>query len=249
MTHFGDKSALEHILEKKQEAGGQGSFLEHHGEGAPEPLNRGADSAREMALLLLLLATFFSFLSLPNSQELLFLVAAALGWATWKIGRGCWLAWSRLERFHRIIEQEKYEIEHHRPQEREELLALYALKGFEGALLEEVVNVLMADQDRLLKVMLEEEIGLNLEAYEHPLKQGVGVAIGALAAATICITSFYFFHWIGTLVASLVVLGIGAFVTAYMEKNRIIPAIVWNLALGILSFGIAYFFLNIFMGA
>ncbi len=35
----------------------------------------------------------------------------------------------------------------------------------------------MADDNRLLRVMLEEELGLTLEAYEHPLKQAFGALL------------------------------------------------------------------------
>lgn len=240
MTHFGDKSAFEHIVEKKKE--GEQAFQEHHGEGAPESVARGADGAREMALFLLLAATFFSILSLD--KELFLLMAIALGWATWKVCRTAWLGWSRLERLHRLIEQEKYEIEHHRPQEKEELVVLYRSKGFEGELLQEVVEVLMADQDRLLKVMLEEEMGLTLEAYDHPLKQSLGTALGSLASACIVLGAYYAYSWVGIVIASLVVIGFGAGITAYMEKNRVIPAVVWNIAIAILAFGVSYFFLE-----
>ena len=34
----------------------------------------------------------------------------------------------------------------------------------------------MADGDRLLRVMLEEELGFSLEVYDHPLKQALGFA-------------------------------------------------------------------------
>ena len=58
--------------------------------------------------------------------------------------------------------EERFEIAHHRGQEKEELTELYALKGFKGELLDQVINVLMADDNRLLSVMLEEELGLEL---------------------------------------------------------------------------------------
>ena len=93
------------------------------------------------------------------------------------------LGWARLERLHRIVEEERYEIENHRQQEREELKELYRAKGFQGKLLDEVVDVLMADGERLLKVMVEEELGLSLQSQEHPLKQGAGSALGAFVAS------------------------------------------------------------------
>ena len=80
--------------------------------------------------------------------------------------------------FFRLLEEEKWEIEHNRNQEKVELKVLYRAKGFEGKLLDDVVDVLMADDKRALHIMLKEELGMTLEAYEHPLKQSLGALLG-----------------------------------------------------------------------
>lgn len=229
-SHFGGKDALAHVVEKREEG-----IKEIHGTELPGHFASGTDSFRETAFLLLIFSLF-----IPNFTYLLIL---SLGWIAWKMGRSGWLGWTRLERLHRIIEQEKFEIEHHRPQERSELTALYKAKGFEGKLLEDVVDVLMSDQDRLLKVMLEEELGLTLEAYEHPLKQAIGAGVGAMAAAILCLAGFVLSPTYGILLAALFVIGLGAFLTAKYEKNRLIAAVVWNISFAILGFGIIYFLL------
>ena len=156
-----------------------------------------------------------------------------------------WLAGLALERLHRLIEQEKYEIEHHRPQEREELIALYQSKGFEGKLLEDVVDVLMADQDRLLKVMLEEEMGLTLQAYEHPMQQMLGAAVGVLLSLVICGLLFYFIPTYGMFAAAFLVVAASSIISALYERNRVIPTVIWNLSIGALSFGVAYFLFRV----
>ena len=169
----------------------------------------------------------------------------AIGWVIWKTGRSAWLAWFRLERLHRIVAQEKWEIEHHRQQERDELKALYAAKGFEGKLLEDVMDVLMADGDRLLRIMVE-EVGLSLESQEHPLKQCIGALVGSLLAALLCLVLFYIYPTWGLLIGSVIGLGLGSAIAAQHERNKVIAAIVWNLGIGAVAFGFVYFIIDYF---
>lgn len=242
--HFEDKGALGHVLEKR--AGG--STAEAHGTELPGYLSAGLDALRESAMVLVLIWLFFILLNVPLQKISPLLIAFGLGWVIWKGGRSGWLGWSRLERLHRLIEQEKYEIEHHRPQEREELVALYKAKGFEGKLLEDVVDVLMADQDRLLKVMLEEEMGLTLQAYEHPLQQGLGGAIGALIAVLCTGIAFYFLPAWGVPLSSFCLIFIASLFSVFFEGNQAVRALVWNLSIASLSFGVAYFIFRAITG-
>ncbi|MFZ0566234.1 MAG: VIT1/CCC1 transporter family protein [Chlamydiales bacterium] len=239
--HFENQDALSHVINKRT----QGFLLESHGAEMPGYLAAGAEAAKETGVILLLtwaLLTGLNISFLPMGWALL---AMGGGWTVWKTARTAWLGWGRLERLHRIVEQEKYEIEHHRPQEREELIALYRNKGFEGKLLEEVVSVLMADQDRLLRVMLEEELGLTLQVYDHPLKLSLGTLAGSFTALLAAAFFFVFFPSFGILIASMSMLAAGAFLSAFYEKNRIIAATIWNLAIGALAFGVAYFVFGI----
>ena len=181
-SHFKGKDAIGHVAEAQ--AKGMISAAEIHGTEIPGPISAGADSARDTAFLLLLLSLILQFLDsklVPVPVLFVFL----MGLLVFRTGRSAWLGWFRLERLHRVLEQEKWEIEHNRDQERAELKELYRAKGFDGKLLEDVTDVLMADGDRLLKVMVEEELGLSLENVEHPLKQGLGAFIGVLAAGLI----------------------------------------------------------------
>lgn len=235
--HFENQDALTHVMKKRTE----GVLLESHGEEMPSYLAAGAEAAKETGIILLLTWALLKGLDISFFPMGWALLAMGGGWASWKTARIGWLGWVRLERLHRIIEQEKYEIEHHRPQEREELLALYHSKGLEGKLLEEVVSILMADQDRLLKVMLEEELGLTMQVYDHPLKLSFGSLVGSGVALLVSAFCFIFFPSFGILLASMLLLAAGAFLSAFYEKNRIIAATIWNLAIGALAFGMAYF--------
>jgi VIT1/CCC1 family predicted Fe2+/Mn2+ transporter len=159
----------------------------------------------------------------------------------WKTGRSALLGWSRLERLHRIVEQEKWEIEHHRDQERAELTELYRAKGFKDKLLEDVIEVFMSDGDRLLKVMIEEELGLSLESQEHPLKQAFGALIGGLFALVIFLFSIFFLSFPLVLTMSMCALAFCGFLTARSSNNEEVPTMIWHLGLGLLSFGVSYF--------
>lgn len=201
----------------------------------PEWLSSGVDAIREMAVALIVFGSAIYSFSWP-----LFLSFSA-GWLAWRVGRSGWLGWSRLERLHRLIEEERYEIEHHRDQEREELYLFYRAKGFEGRLLDEVVEVLMADGDRLLQVMVEEELGLHLEFYDHPLKQALGAALGGGGAVLLSLFGGALLGLYGLLGGAMVALGLGGYFASRLEKNRPLPAVVWTLALGVLAFGVTHF--------
>src|SRR5262249_17492251 len=134
-SHFKGKDAIEHVAEAQ--AQGIIASAEIHGTEIPGHISAATDAARETGLVLALVWVILAFLQLPFFVIALFIDIFACGWILWKMGRSAWLGWFRLERLHRIVAQEKWEIEHHRQQEREELKALYAAKGFEGKLLED----------------------------------------------------------------------------------------------------------------
>jgi VIT1/CCC1 family predicted Fe2+/Mn2+ transporter len=85
------------------------------------------------------------------------------------------------------FERERAEIRDNFEDERAEVSALYAAKGFREPLLSHIVNTLCADDDRLLKVMMEEELGLSMHHMHHPLVVGLwnfgGALLGGLALA------------------------------------------------------------------
>lgn len=237
-SHFKGKDAIGHVAEAQ--AKGLVSAAEIHGTEIPGPISAGADAARDTAFLLLLFSLFLELL-VPNSPALFLLMTFSLGLLVFRTARSAWLGWFRLERLHRVLNQEKWEIEHNREQEREELKELYRAKGFQGELLENVIDVLMADGDRLLKVMVQEELGLSLENVEHPLKQGLGASIGVIAAALLCLFGQFLFGHYGLLAFSLLTIAISAAITAIYAKNKTIPALVWNLAFCIVAYGLIVF--------
>lgn len=242
--HFKGKSASAHITERLA----QGVVLSNESHGVESPGHYCAifDSLRNVSLNLMLLLLCLEILQVDPQKSFSLLLGFSITLTFWKTGRSSWLAWSRLERLHRLLEQERHEIENHRDEEREELAALYQLKGFDEPLLSEVVDVLMSDNNRLLQVMLEEELGLTLGAYEHPLKQGLGSFLGSALASFLLITAWQQFSLEISLATGLLLVGGGAYFFASFEKNRALPATVWNLSLSLLCLFSLYYLLAIF---
>lgn len=236
--HFEGKNVVEHLREAR--AKGAMASAEVHGTEMPGHLSAGADSAKETTLVLLLLWTLFA----PCNTS--FFLLFSIGWVVWKVGRSATLGWARLERLHRLIEEERWEIEHNRVQEREELTEIYRSKGLEGKLLKDVIDVLMADDNRLLNIMLEEELGLTLEIHEHPLKQACGALIGVTIATGFFFIASYLlpFSLISPYLLGTIVIGVASFLAAKAEKNRKLEAVVWNLSISAFAISLTYFFKN-----
>lgn len=236
--HFKGKEALVHVAEAQVQ--GIIGKAEIHGAEIPGSLFAALDACRDTIIFLALFALFFDFLPAPLAA----MSIVSLGLFLWKMGRSGWLGWVRLERLHRILAQEKWEIEHNRAQEREELTALYAAKGLEGQLLKDVIDVLMADENRLLEVMVREELGLSLENLEHPLKQGIVAGIGVIVSWAIAAIFYLIFAFYGVFLAALLLLCITGGVMAHFNGNKLIPAIVWSLGVGTLTLVSSFFLLD-----
>ncbi|MES2344497.1 MAG: VIT1/CCC1 transporter family protein [Chlamydiota bacterium] len=227
--HFEGKSVKEHL--KSARAKGAMAAREVHGAEMSGQWAAFADAAKDTTIALLIV-----FILAPSILPLF-----ACGWILWKTARSARLGWTRLERLHRLIEEERWEIEHHRSQEREELTEMYREKGFSGKLLEEVIDVLMADDEKLLRIMLEEELGLTLEAYEHPLKQALGAGLGALFASLLFLAGNVFHTLYGPIIAAFLSISAASILLAKLERNRPMQTLVWNLAVAFLVISSVYF--------
>lgn len=225
--HFAEQTPARHILEKFSRGAAFASEL--HGLELSGGLAALLDSAKFSSVILAL-----SALSLRASSGQLPIAPIALlmlGSVLWQSGRSGLLGWSRLERLHRELLAEHREITTNRAQERQELEALYAIKGFEGPLLGQIVDVLMADDDRLLRVMLEEELGMTLGIHEHPLKQSACAGCGALIAGATGLTALTFSGLWALVGTSALLISLCSGLAAHHQGNRVLEALSWNLSL------------------
>lgn len=220
--HFEGLNPLEHIHKKRAE--------EIHGAFLSPPWSSFFDATVAITLLLFILVLISNQVNFAIDWRILTVISSALTLAC--AGRFGWIGYRRLERLHRLVQQERHEIEHHRPQEREELIALYGAKGMSGQLLDQVVDFLMADDERLLKVMLEEEMGLVLACEPHPLQYAFSGFLGALFASCLFIILFSATPLLSLFWAPIAI-GISGGLVAYMEQNDILSGVLW--ALGIMG--------------
>ncbi len=144
------------------------------------------------------------------------------------------------------LERERSEIESNPEEEREEVRALYAAKGFSEPLLGRITDILCADDDRLLKLMMEEELGLFIRHINHPLLVGIWNGAGAAIATIVLALPVCFqvpastdFWMPGATSALFVVLAIAS---ARVTYRSVVPVVAVWLGLAVVAGGFTYYF-------
>jgi VIT1/CCC1 family predicted Fe2+/Mn2+ transporter len=78
---------------------------------------------------------------------------------------------SEKQKYEKHMAIEYWEVDNIPHKEREEIEEIYAAKGFEGELLQKVVDTIVADKDRWVDVMMKEELEMARET-KSPLAMG-----------------------------------------------------------------------------
>ncbi len=242
--HFENKTPLEHLKSARKK--GMIASESVHGVEPSGYLIAATDSAKETMVYLLMAYLLLSPFSFDLIQLMIIYLCFSLALIFWKTTRSALFGWSRLERVHRLISEEKYEIDHNREQEKLELLELYKAKGFKDKQLQEVVEVLMADDNRLLQIMLEEELGLTMGSFEHPLKQCLGAALGVFSGAVFGFLGLYLAGFLGLIISTIIGITICSYITAKHLSNHVIKHLIWNLSSAFLTLGGLYFLMECF---
>ncbi|MEM8629339.1 MAG: VIT1/CCC1 transporter family protein [Chlamydiota bacterium] len=227
-THFAGKPALEHLVEARKK--GSAFTQEAHASELSGFLEAGVRATQETVAL------FLIFLPLLHEKLLPFypgFFAFTLAYSLWRGSFSALRGFGKLERLHRLIQEEHWEITHHRDQEREELEELYRAKGFSGEILNHIVTTLMSDDHRLLEVMLTEEIGIQTGRYEHPLKGAVSAFCTSLLCSLLFTLTWSFGGFFPSLTLCLGAMGLANLYLAHKERIAKTASTCWLLSLGV----------------
>lgn len=155
---------------------------------------------------------------------------------------------SQQENYDKYKAREYWEVEHVPHLEREEIREIYQAKGFEGDLLEQVVDVITADKDRWVNTMMKEELEI-MEERKSPLWMGAVTYISFIVIGLIPLL-VYVWNYLSkismdvfVISCSLTALGfiiIGG-LKAYITKTPIWKGILETLVLGAVAALVSYF--------
>lgn len=145
---------------------------------------------------------------------------------------------------------ENWEIDNLPEQEREEIREIYREKGFEGELLEKVVDVITSDKDRWVNVMMKEELNMTPES-KSPFAMGMVTYISFLIMGFIPLLIYVYTYisekvdndhsfLISCSLTSIAFIVIG-FMKGFVTQTSKINAIAETLFLGAAAATLAYF--------
>lgn len=152
------------------------------------------------------------------------------------------------DNFHRHEKIEYWEVDNIPEKEREEVREIYAAKGFEGELLDKVVDVICSDRDRWVDTMMKDELGMMREE-RSAFKIGLVTFIAFIVVGFVPLLVYvwdFIAGFPGDLFRSASLLtalafGIIGFLKSYVTETSHWRGILETLALGIIAAAVAYF--------
>lgn len=143
---------------------------------------------------------------------------------------------------------EYWEVDHLPDKEREEVREIYAAKGFEGELLEQVVDQITADKDRWVDVMMKEELEMAEET-KSPIAMGAVTFVSFLILGFIPLIIYVIDYTVGTeadlflysSVMTFIIFGLIGYAKSYVTNTSRIRGMFETLFLGGSAAGLAYF--------
>jgi VIT1/CCC1 family predicted Fe2+/Mn2+ transporter len=106
--------------------------------------------------------------------------------------------------------------------ETHEIREIYSKKGFEGAELEKIVEVITANPDVWVEVMMSEEFQMSPPEKSHALNSGLLVGMAALLGSLIPLAPFFFLSITSSIWTSLAISALTLFVVgAYKARTTV----------------------------
>ena len=155
---------------------------------------------------------------------------------------------SARQRFNKHKKIEYWEIENMPEMEKEEIRVIYREKGFEGELLEQIVDVITADEDRWVDVMMKDELQM-IEEDKSPIAIGLTTYASFIIIGLIPLT-IYVWDYFSPLQMDLFLLASiftgSGFIIIGVLKSRVTEtnmakSIMETLVLGAIAAVVAYF--------
>lgn len=147
---------------------------------------------------------------------------------------------------HRDIEC--WEVDNIPEKEREEIVEIYRAKGFEGRLLEQVVDVIVSDRDRWVNEMMKDELEMIPES-KSPFKIGLATLVSFIFVGFIPLlvyvydyfreTTFDLFLW--TSIFTGVAFVFVGWLKSFVNQTNTLKSILETLILGFVAALVAYY--------
>jgi vacuolar iron transporter family protein len=156
---------------------------------------------------------------------------------------------SSIEQYEKQRKKEIWEIENLPEVEKEEIREIYRAKGFEGELLEKIVDVITSDKERWLDAMMKEELEMVPEK-KPPIKTAAVTFISFIIIGFIPLITYVWEFVSGTnlsdpfLITSILT-GIAFLLIGYLRaivnNTGKLKGILWTLFLGGAAAAVAYY--------
>ncbi len=117
-------------------------------------------------------------------------------------------------------EMEMWEIEKYPEEERSEVREIYRTYGFEGKMLEQIVETLTKDKKLWVRVMMEQELRLELVDRRGALSYAFIVGVSAIVGSFIPLTAFFFAPTFVAINISLVISALVLFIVGYYKAQK-----------------------------
>ena len=152
------------------------------------------------------------------------------------------------EKYDKTERLEYWEIEHLPEKEREEIREIYEAKGFEGELLEQVVDVITADKDRWVDVMMKEELEMHRET-KSAFWVGAATFISSILLGIVPLLIYFWDFFISeiankfAIAMSLTFIGFAVigYLKAHINGSSKFRAVAETIILGGIAAAVSYF--------